>query len=236
MSVTGNSEIKTGGQPPATPSGKDSTVRTLNEPPDIWELVHETREEFKPGSAFVGHLKALHPLVLFMILLLVGGGGVFGFMKFRSWSGSSSTAPPVPTETSKSVLSPPAALPNQTSTDQSTTKAPAPTAPVVNTVAEPKPGWLAASSARQSRGHRKYMMDEIEGRVLGCFANVFPGVSKTDLPRVNQASLAEWDSVLHVTLLASLAEEFDFEIDYEAAEDLRSFALVVDFVRNHAGR
>jgi len=151
MSVTGNSEIKTGGQPPATPSGKDSTVRTLNEPPDIWELVHETREEFKPGSAFVGHLKALHPLVLFMILLLVGGGGVFGFMKFRSWSGSSSTAPPVPTETSKSVLSPPAALPNQTSTDQSTTKAPAPTAPVVNTVAEPKPGPAVPAASSETR-------------------------------------------------------------------------------------
>ena len=148
MSAAGNSQIKTGVQPPATPSGKDSKVRTLNEPPDIWELVHETRAEFKPGSAFVGHLKALHPLVLFMILLVVGGGGVFGVMKFRVWSESRSTAPPVPAETSKSVLSPPPALPNQTSADQSTNKAPAPTEPVVSTVDEPKtaPAVPAASS------------------------------------------------------------------------------------------
>jgi acyl carrier protein len=35
-----------------------------------------------------------------------------------------------------------------------------------------------------------------------------------------------------VTLLAALAEEFQFEIDYERAQDLSSFALVVDYVRN----
>ena len=150
MSAAGNSEIETDVKPPVTPSGKDSKVRTLSEPPDIWELVHETRTEFKPGSAFVGHLKA-HPLVLFAILLVVGGGGVFGFMKFRSWPESSSTAPPVPTETSKSVLSPPPARPNQTSTDQSNTKAPSPTAPVVNTVAEPMPAPVVPAASSESK-------------------------------------------------------------------------------------
>src|SRR5580765_6953390 len=108
MSAAGNSEIGPDVQLPATPSGKDSKVRTLSEPPDIWELVHETRTEFKPGSAFFGHLKA-HSLLLFVILLLAGTGGVFGVMKFRVWSESSSTAPPAPAETSKSVLNPPPA-------------------------------------------------------------------------------------------------------------------------------
>lgn len=74
-------------------------------------------------------------------------------------------------------------------------------------------------------------MDEIESRVLECFSNVFPSVPRERLPSLSQASVAEWDSVMHVTLLASLAEEFGFEMDYEAAEDLRSFALVVDHVR-----
>src|SRR6185436_16204748 len=119
----GNLQIKPDVQPPATHSGTNSKVRTLKEPPDIWELVHETRADFKPGSAFVGHLKALSPLLLFLILLVVGGGGVFGFMKFRVWSESRSTTPPAPAETSKSVLSPPPTLPNQTSADQSTNKA-----------------------------------------------------------------------------------------------------------------
>lgn len=75
-------------------------------------------------------------------------------------------------------------------------------------------------------------MDEIEARVLDCFANVFPAVPRDTLPKVSQSSMAEWDSVMHVTLLAALAEEFQIEIDYEAAEDLRSFALVLDHIRN----
>jgi acyl carrier protein len=77
-------------------------------------------------------------------------------------------------------------------------------------------------------------MDEIEARVLECFANVFPGVPRDQLPRVSQSSNAEWDSVMQVTLLAALAEEFQFQVDYEAAEELRSFALVVDHVRNRS--
>ena len=74
-------------------------------------------------------------------------------------------------------------------------------------------------------------MDEIESRVLECFGSVFPAVPRERLTTLSQASAADWDSVMHVTLLATLAEEFGFEIDYEVAEDLRSFALVVDYVR-----
>lgn len=74
-------------------------------------------------------------------------------------------------------------------------------------------------------------MDEIEKRVLGCFANVFPEIPDQDLRRVSQASIASWDSVRQVTLLAALAEEFEFPLDYEAAEEIRSFDLAVAFVR-----
>jgi hypothetical protein len=151
MSAAGQSKVKTGVQPPATHSGKDSTVRTLTEPPDIWELVHESRADFKPGSAFVGHLKALHPLVLFMILLVVAGGGIFGFMKFRSWSASSSNALPVPTETSKTVFSPLPALPNHTSADQSTNKATAPAQSTVSTVDEPKTSPAAPPALSETK-------------------------------------------------------------------------------------
>ena len=79
-------------------------------------------------------------------------------------------------------------------------------------------------------------MDELEARVLECFANVFPGIPRERLPRLNQAASAEWDSVMHVTLLAALGEEFGFEIDFEIAEELRSFALVANYVRGHVGR
>jgi hypothetical protein len=150
MSAAGNSEIQTGVEPPATPAGKDSKVRTLSEPPDIWELVHETRTEFKPGSAFVGHLKA-HPLMLLVVLLVVGAGGVFGVMKFRGWSESPTTAPPAPAETSKSVVTPPPTQPNQTLANQSINKAPAPAEPVVRTVDEPKTAPAAPPALSETK-------------------------------------------------------------------------------------
>lgn len=74
-------------------------------------------------------------------------------------------------------------------------------------------------------------MDDLEARVLGCFANVFPEIPRQDLLRASQASIANWDSVRQVTLLAALAEEFEFPLDYEAAEEIRSFALALAFVR-----
>jgi len=84
-------------------------------------------------------------------------------------------------------------------------------------------------------------VDEIEARVLECFASVFPDVPRDELPRVSQRSLAQWDSVAHVILLAALSEEFQMEIDYQVVEETSSFALVVDLVRTrqatqHAGR
>jgi Ankyrin repeats (3 copies) len=57
-------------------------VRTLSEPPDIWDLVHETRTEFNPGSAFVGHLTS-HPLILAVVLLIIVTGGLISFVTLR---------------------------------------------------------------------------------------------------------------------------------------------------------
>jgi hypothetical protein len=83
------------------PGTKYPKVRTLGEPPEIWDVVHETRAEFKPGSAFVGRLKATHPVGWAMILLIVGGGGVFCFMTLRNWSESRPAARPVQVEATK---------------------------------------------------------------------------------------------------------------------------------------
>jgi acyl carrier protein len=74
----------------------------------------------------------------------------------------------------------------------------------------------------------------IEARVRACFANVFPDLPDEELGTVSQASLSRWDSVAHVTLLAALAEEFQLEPDFEAFQEVTSFALVLDFVKRHA--
>lgn len=74
-------------------------------------------------------------------------------------------------------------------------------------------------------------MADLERRVLDCFANVFPEIARAELDGASQESITGWDSVRHVMLLAALAEEFDFPLDYEAAEEIHSYASAVSFVR-----
>jgi ankyrin repeat protein len=61
-----------------TSTVKGPVVRTLGEPPEIWDLVQETRSEFKPSSTLTARLFKLHPLVLTGILVVIGCGvGIF---------------------------------------------------------------------------------------------------------------------------------------------------------------
>ncbi|MBL8232074.1 MAG: hypothetical protein JNL98_26495 [Bryobacterales bacterium] len=79
-------------------------------------------------------------------------------------------------------------------------------------------------------------MTDIESRIAQCFQNVFPDVTLEDLPRASQASLTQWDSVAHVTLLLSIAEEFQIELDEEVFPSLTSYLLVLDFVERSVVR
>lgn len=75
-------------------------------------------------------------------------------------------------------------------------------------------------------------MPDISSRTAACFLGVFPGLAEADVARASQASLSQWDSVAHVTLLSSIAEEFQIELDEESFESLSSYLLIVDFVES----
>jgi acyl carrier protein len=76
------------------------------------------------------------------------------------------------------------------------------------------------------------MNNDISARVSRCFLNVFPDVTAADLPRASQASLPQWDSTAHVTLLSAIAEEFRIDLDDESFEVLTSYPLVLGFVES----
>jgi hypothetical protein len=61
-------------------------VKTLSDPPEIWDLVHEVPRNFNPRSAFVSRLmsmrKALALGACALVLLIVGS--VVGVLKWRS--------------------------------------------------------------------------------------------------------------------------------------------------------
>lgn len=98
--------------PRVASSERDPVVRTLNEPPDIWDMVHETHTEFRPGSAFIGRLTS-SPLWLAAILLIIAGGAVFWFVRSRGSSISKTAVTTVPAE-SRDIKSPKSAPANTT--------------------------------------------------------------------------------------------------------------------------
>jgi acyl carrier protein len=75
-------------------------------------------------------------------------------------------------------------------------------------------------------------MNDTSQRIVRCFENVFPGIRANEVPRASTASLAAWDSVAHVTLLAAIAEEFGVEFAAEDFEELISFPLIVGYVES----
>jgi len=73
-------------------------------------------------------------------------------------------------------------------------------------------------------------MTNIKDRVTVCFSNVFPNIRPEEIPGASTTSLAAWDSVAHVTLLSSVAEEFGVDLEVEDFDDLVSYALIVDYL------
>ena len=60
-------------------------VRTLKDPPEIWDLVHSAPAKFNPGTAFVGRLTSswTNRILFCLFMSLIAGALVFAFLKFR---------------------------------------------------------------------------------------------------------------------------------------------------------
>jgi Ankyrin repeats (3 copies) len=70
----------------STPVAITPTVKTLSDPPEIWDLVHEVPRNFNPRSAFVSRLMSMRKTFAFgacaLVLLIVGS--VVGVWMLRS--------------------------------------------------------------------------------------------------------------------------------------------------------
>jgi acyl carrier protein len=71
-------------------------------------------------------------------------------------------------------------------------------------------------------------MTNTKERVALCFTNVFPAIKQDEIPKASVTSLATWNSIAHVTLLSSLAEEFGVDFEIEDFETLVSYPLIVE--------
>jgi serine O-acetyltransferase len=75
---------------------------------------------------------------------------------------------------------------------------------------------------------------ELESRLVHCFAAAFGNLSPEEIPRAAVSSLAEWDSLASMTLVALIEEEFRLRIDVSDIARLTSFLNIVDYLLSNA--
>ena len=100
----------------AKPLAAPPVVRTLKEPPEIWDLVQEAPRNFNPRSAFIARVGSLNGgLVVSMIALLVLVGLGAGAWLFLKNSVRASAVPAAPAPAAAPVSAPPAVESPETS-------------------------------------------------------------------------------------------------------------------------
>lgn len=97
-------------------------IKTLKDPPEIWDLVHEVPRGFNARSAFVSRLKSMKTSLAFRIaaVLVVSGAGVVGVLVLR---GSQARSLPVTAPANQSVAAPEVSAPVPVAKTESETPA-----------------------------------------------------------------------------------------------------------------
>ncbi|HEU4767590.1 MAG TPA: ankyrin repeat domain-containing protein [Pyrinomonadaceae bacterium] len=112
------------------PAPSPMVVRTLSEPPEIWDLVHEAPRNFNAGSAFVNRLSSMKmaTLVTATALLVVLGVGTFSLALWKGAFRFNNSAAKAPEPVTSVPVTPVAASTAASSAAATSAAAPADTA------------------------------------------------------------------------------------------------------------
>ena len=69
-------------------------------------------------------------------------------------------------------------------------------------------------------------------RLITCFSTVFPELTHEEIEQSSVTSIAVWDSLATMTLVAVLQEEFKTEFTVDEIGQLISFELILDILEN----
>ena len=78
-------------------------------------------------------------------------------------------------------------------------------------------------------------MTEADDKLRGCFAAAFPDLPPEQFSSAGIDTVAEWDSLHAVVLVALIEEAFDIRIPARDYARLRSYAAIRDYLRGAAG-
>jgi acyl carrier protein len=74
-------------------------------------------------------------------------------------------------------------------------------------------------------------MSEQDGRLVRCFASVFPHLSEGEIRASNVVRLFDIDSLAGVTLVTLIDQEFGVDVDVSELLDLGSFEAISQYLR-----
>jgi acyl carrier protein len=77
------------------------------------------------------------------------------------------------------------------------------------------------------------MINENVARLAKVFSDSLGVEISTISEKLTYNSIAEWDSVAHMALVAAIEEEFDIMIDTEDVIDMSSFAKAIEIVSKY---
>lgn len=75
---------------------------------------------------------------------------------------------------------------------------------------------------------------EMAARLERCFAAVFPDLAPQQLRQADAGTVAAWDSMATVTLMAVVNEEFGLDLDLDQIEPLQSFDAWLGYLESRA--
>ena len=74
-------------------------------------------------------------------------------------------------------------------------------------------------------------MDNVEHRLEGVFATVFPDLPQDKLKTASQDGVEGWDSVAAITLMNLIEEAFGIEVDFGEVAELTSFSQIAEYLK-----
>lgn len=77
-------------------------------------------------------------------------------------------------------------------------------------------------------------MAELRDRLVRCFFSVFPALTEEEIRAVNVELLSNMDSLVVVTLVALIDEEFGVDIDVDGLLELGTFEAIQEYLREQS--
>ena len=74
-------------------------------------------------------------------------------------------------------------------------------------------------------------MSNVSERLIKVFAAVFPELTPEEILVASPASVASWSSLATINIVSLVEEEFEIDVPPDRFEDMGSFELILDFLK-----